>query len=273
MEIGATISDQEQSAENAAASVRVHAGASASRLSRIWASALDLVLPPLCLACDGPIADHDCLCPGCWRQIRFIRQPLCDHLGLPLPYDTGGPMLSAAAAADPQAFDRARAVAVFDGPMRQLIHAMKFHDNHNARRLFGRWLSEAGKDLLADAELIVPIPLSRSRLLFRRFNQSQILSLELARTTGLGTAPLALRRARRTHSQVGLTRLERKRNVAGAFAVTPHGQSLIAGKSIVLVDDVITTGATVSAAARALKAKGAARVDVLALALVCDQMD
>jgi len=147
---------------------------------------------------------------------------------------------------------------------------MKYQDNHISRRLFGRWLIEAGRDLIGNAQILVPVPLSRRRLLFRRFNQAQILAAEVSRLSGLAVAPLTLERARNTRSQVGLTRLERKANVAGAFRVTPRGEAIIAGKSVLLIDDVITTGATVSAAAKALKAKGAARVDVLALALVCD---
>ena len=236
---------------------------------RLWRGLLDLVLPPLCLACEAPLSDHDALCPKCWRELNFIRAPLCDHLGIPLPYDTGAPMLSAAAIADPPEYDHARAVGRYDGPMRHLIHDMKYQDNHISRRLFGRWLIEAGRDLIGNAQILVPVPLSRRRLLFRRFNQAQILAAEVSRLSGLAVAPLTLERARNTRSQVGLTRLERKANVAGAFRVTPRGEAIIAGKSVLLIDDVITTGATVSAAAKALKAKRAARVDVLALALVC----
>lgn len=270
MRIGATIDAQVQSADDAAAEPSPQAWTSPSWLSRVWHRALDIVLPPLCLSCDAPLADHDALCPACWRQIRFIRAPLCDHLGIPLAYDTGAPMLSAAAIANPPVYDRARAVAAFDGPMRKLIHDLKFHDSHNARRLFGRWLTDAGQDLIRDAQIIVPIPLSRRRLLWRRFNQAQFLASEVGRRSDLAVAPFALVRSRNTKSQVDLTRAERKSNIAGAFRVTPHGQAIVAGKAVLLIDDVVTTGATVSEAAKVLKAKGAARVDVLSLALVCD---
>ncbi len=239
-----------------------------SRLRAAWQAALDMVLPPLCLGCQTRLVTHDALCPACWRQIDFIRAPLCDRLGLPLPFDTGGVMISAAAAANPPDYDRARAVARFDGLMRDLVHDLKFNDTHDARRLFGRWLSEAGRDVIADAEVIVPIPLARWRLLTRRFNQAQLLAREVGRHTGLPVAPLALIRTRTTASQVGLSRAERTRNVAGAFTVTARAKPLISGKSVLLIDDVITTGATLSAAARALKKAGAARVDVLALGLV-----
>ncbi len=230
----------------------------------------DLLLPPLCLGCETRICDHDAVCPACWRRIDFIRPPLCDRLGFPMPYDTGGVMISALAAAEPPVYDRARAVAHHDGLMRELVHTFKFGDTHDARRLFGRWLTSAGADILQDADLIVPVPLNRFRLLSRRFNQAQILAAEVGRITGLPAEPLALTRHKATAHQVGLTRNERRRNVAGAFLVPPQRVARVAGKAIVLIDDVVTTGATVGAAAGALKKAGARRVDVLALALVCE---
>jgi ComF family protein len=239
-------------------------------LARLGRTALDLVLPPLCLGCQTRVMDHDALCPTCWRQIAFIRPPLCDKLGIPLTVDTGGVMLSAAAIADPPDYDRARAVARFDGLMRVLVHGFKFHDNHNARRLFGRWMAVAGQDLLADADLLVPVPLARWRLLSRRFNQAQIVAAEVGRRARKPVNPFALVRSRSTGHQVGLTRAQRLRNVAGVFRVPLNELPNISGKAIVLIDDVITTGATASAAARALKRAGAGRVDVLALALVSE---
>ena len=229
----------------------------------------DLLMPPLCLACHEPLGVHDALCPACWRGIDFIRPPLCDRLGLPMPFDTGGVMVSAAAAADPPAFHRARAVARYDGVMRDLVHDLKFRDRHAGRRLFGRWLPEAGGDLIAEADVVVPVPLNRWRLLRRRFNQAAILAREVSRLAGLAYEPMALERTRATESQVGLTRAQRRRNVRGAFAV-PRPQP-IAGRNVLLVDDVITTGATVGACAEALRRAGAPRVDVLALALVTDE--
>jgi ComF family protein len=242
----------------------------ANRAHGLARTALDLVFPPVCLGCETRLVDHDALCPACWRRIDFIRAPLCDRLGIPLPYDTGGTMISAAAAADPPDYGRARAVARFDGLMRDLIHTLKFADTHDGRRLFGRWLVTAGGGIVSDAGLLIPVPLARWRLLTRRYNQAQILAAEVGRMAGKPVAPMALVRARRTRPQVGLSRAERKRNVSGAFIVPPEAIPLVAGKAVVLVDDVITTGATVSAAARALKRAGAARVDVLALGLVCE---
>ena len=230
--------------------------------------ASDLLMPPVCLYCRKPLAEHDCLCGSCWREVRFIRPPVCDRLGIPLPFDIGGPAISAEASANPPVYDRARAVAHFDGVVRDLVHQLKYGDSHIARRLFGRWLSETGAPLLADADLIVPVPLNRWRLLKRRFNQSAILSRELHQLTGIAWEPLALTRKRRTRSQVGLTHDQRRRNVQAAFAVAPDHTQIINGQRVILIDDVITTGATVEACARALKEAGAVQVDVLALALV-----
>jgi ComF family protein len=229
-------------------------------------------MPPLCLACHGPLGSHDALCAGCWGKIDFIRAPLCDRLGLPMPFDTGGAMVSAAAIADPPEYDRARAVARFDGVMRGLVHDLKFRDRHDARRLFGRWLVEAAAELLAGADVVVPVPLTRWRLLGRRFNQAAILAQEVSRLTGIRSEPLALVRRRQTLPQVGLTRAQRRENVAGAFAVGEGGKQRVAGAKVVLIDDVITTGATARACARTLKRAGAARVDVLALAMVTDSV-
>ena len=237
-------------------------------LAQIGRRAIDVVLPPLCLGCRSRIMVHDALCPICWRQIDFIRPPLCDRVGVPMPFDIGGPMLSAAATADPPEFDRARAVARYDELMRILIHNFKFNDSHNARRLFGRWLAEAGAELISGADLLVPVPLARWRLLGRRFNQAQILAAEAARLTRKPVDPFALVRTRSTAHQIGLSRQQRQRNVSGVFRVPAHELPKVAGKAILLVDDVVTSGATASAAATALKQAGARRVDVLALAIV-----
>lgn len=267
---GATTGDSEPDARDVAP-VRVGLVTRIKTTFRAFSSyALDVFLPPVCLGCEARLDAHDALCPVCWRTIDFIRPPLCDCLGIPMPYDTGGRMLSAAAVADPPNYDRARAVARYDGLMRDLIHDFKFRDTHDARALFGRWLSEAGAALIAECDVIIPVPLARWRLLTRRFNQSQILAAEIAKRTGKPVAPFSLLRVRTTKNQVGLSRTERRRNVAGAFAVAPGQIGSVAGKSVLLIDDVITTGATASSAARALKKAGAARVDVLALALAGD---
>ena len=231
----------------------------------------DTIVPPVCIACHASVLGHDSLCPSCWSSIAFIRQPLCDRLGLPLPF--GGapgaaPQISAAAAADPPIYDRARSVAVFDDVVRRLVHGLKYADRHECRRLLGRWLTEAGRELFPGTDVIVPVPLTRWRLIRRQFNQSALLAHEVAAATGLPVSARLLMKTRTTPPQVGLTREQRRLNVRGAFAVPQRRRSKVEGRNVLLIDDVITTGATVGACARALKAAGAARVDVLSVGLV-----
>ena len=232
----------------------------------------DLFLPPICIRCHAPISAHGVLCAGCWQGINFIMPPLCSRLGLPLPYASGEDMqLSSMALRHPPVYGRARAVARFDGVMRDLVHGLKYADRHEAVNLFGRMLCSAGTELLRDADMLMPVPLHRVRLWKRRFNQAAILAGRLSAATGLPLELSALRRIRRTASQVGLSRGQRRGNVADAFAVAPTAAARIRGKRILLVDDVITTGATLGACARVLKEAGAVEVDCLALAIVVDE--
>ena len=230
----------------------------------------NLLLPPVCIACRSRISSHGLLCGECFASIDFIAPPICARLGVPLPYDTGEPSLSAAAIASPPVYDRARAVARYSETMRDLIQGFKYRDRQEGVALFSRWLAHAGAELLGDAELIVPVPLYRSRLWRRRFNQSAMLAQGLARLTEIPADCFVLRRVRRTASQVGLTAEQRVRNVAGAFKIDPKRATEIKGKNVVVIDDVITTGATAEACARVLKRAKAARVDVLALARVVE---
>lgn len=232
----------------------------------------DFILPPLCLVCRAPVGTHDGICADCWRGIDFIEPPRCDRLGIPLPYPSREKIVSAAALADPPVYDRARAVARYDGVMRELVHGFKYRDRHEAVRLFSKWQLHAGADIPEDAELIVPVPLARLRLWNRRFNQSALLAQAISRATGIPDNPFALTRIRRTASQVGLSAEQRRRNVAGAFRVPESERRALAERNVVLVDDVITTGATANACARTLKRAGAARVDVIALARVVDPL-
>lgn len=231
---------------------------------------LDLVYPPSCLCCRAATSTHKALCPKCWSEIRFIERPYCDRLGTPFAYDLGIPgLLSPEAMAHPPVYARARAVARFeDGPARQLVHRLKFYDRLEIADPLGVWMARAGEELLNDADCLVPVPLHRRRLMWRQFNQAQALAGAVAKASGTPVEPFLLRRIKRTKPQIGLSRAQRADNVQGAFAVPEEAKPFVEGRRIVLIDDVLTTGATINAAARALLRAGAARVDVLVFARV-----
>jgi ComF family protein len=173
----------------------------------------------------------------------------------------------------PPHYSRARAAAHYGGIMRRLIVRFKFEDRHEPLPLFVTLMREAGKTLLQEADLIVPVPLHRLRLLQRRFNQAAILARCLGRIACVPAAVTLLERRKRTASQVGLSQDARLENVRDAFRVNPRYRDRLREKRLLLIDDVITTGATVNACAAALLEAGAARVDVLAVALVSPGFD
>jgi ComF family protein len=230
---------------------------------------LDLALPPLCAACRDPVADRG-LCPTCWSKLSFITRPYCERLGIPFVYDPGPGILSMEAIADPPAYHRARAAVRFDEISRALVHALKYGDRLDLAPMMGRWLSQAGRELLADADALVPVPLHWRRLWARRFNQSAMLAAEVSSQTGVPVVTGALKRVKPTAQQVGLSRTERAANIQGAFRVPPDGKAAVTGRRLVLVDDVLTSGATVDGCARALLRAGAANVDVLVFARVAE---
>lgn len=228
----------------------------------------DIALPPLCLGCGRGVDAHGALCARCWSEADFIERPFCAVTGLPFAFDTGPETVSAVALAQPPAYARARAVMRYNDRSAALLHRFKYGDRMEVGPAFARWLARSGAELLADADLLVPVPLHRRRLFVRRFNQSAELSRRLAALTGLRHMPELLQRVRATRPQVGLTADARRRNVAGAFRLAEGAVAQVRGRKVVLVDDVMTTGATAEACARALKRGGAAEVSVLCVARV-----
>jgi ComF family protein len=241
------------------------------RLTRVlratFGLAVDVALPQLCPACREPV-DGEGLCARCWSKLSFIAPPYCERLGIPFPYDPGPGILSMEAIADPPAYNRARAAVRYDDISRVLIHALKYGDRLDLAPTMGRWMVHAGRELLASADAIIPVPLHWRRQWARRFNQSALLCEVISKACLVPVAHTALKRVKPTPQQVGLSQSERALNVQGAFRVLPSAKVKVEGQRLVLVDDVLTSGATVDACARALLRAGAAQVDVLVFARV-----
>ena len=227
---------------------------------------LDLVLPPRTL--DGGPALSGGLSAQAWSRVTFLDDPVCDGCGAPQPFDSGGVAHCPLCQAQPRAFSRARAACVYDEHSRDLILKLKHADRTDLSGLFARWLSRSARPLLDQADAVVPVPLHPSRLLARRFNQAAEIARPLARTERLDYLPDSLVRRAATASQGGLGPRGRKLNVKGVFSVPEARRGRLRGRRILLVDDVLTTGATAEACARALLDAGARAVDLAVVARV-----
>lgn len=235
----------------------------------ILKNVFEMLVPSSCIRCTARTAEQGGLCPSCWNQAQFIERPYCEILGQPFSHDQGEGALSAAAIADPPPFERLRSVLVYNDLARGLVSAFKFTDRGDLAPWMAKWMAVAGRDLVADCDLVVPVPLHWRRLQSRRFNQSAELARYLAATTEKEFQPQFLTRMKPTRQQIGLSASQRARNVQGVFRVTPDRLSLVEAKRVLLIDDVYTSGATVKSCTRALKRAGAGSVDVLTFAMVC----
>ena len=228
---------------------------------------LDLLLPPRCAGCGAAVAETGALCADCWGAIEFLAPPACQRCAYPFEYEVAGQNLCAACSARPPVFDRARAVLRYDAGSRNMLLAFKHADRMDLAPIFARWLVRAGGELLAEADVVAPVPLHWTRLWARRYNQAALLGRAAAAEAKRPFLPDLLIRGKRTPPQKS-GRAARARNVAGAFSVRGRRRRDLEGRRVLLVDDVRTTGATLEGCARALKAAGATGVDVLTLALV-----
>ncbi len=237
-------------------------------LRSIGRIATDVVFPPACLNCRQSTDRAGGLCAACWAQMRFIERPFCDRLGTPFAADFGHDgLISPEAVADPPVYGRARAVALFeDGPARQLVHRLKYGDRMELAKPLGAWMARAGQELLTEADslcrfpciaVVLPPAASIRRMPWRRRSPVE---------SGVPVDPFVLARVKPTPSQVGLSRSQRALNMQGAFRVSEAHTARVEGRRIVLIDDVMTSGATVNAASRALLRSGAKHVDVLVFA-------
>ena len=231
-------------------------------------TALDLILPPRCIATGEIVDAPGMVTPAFWSELAFIESPFCTTCGLPFSFEAPFGTLCAACIDLEPLFDRARSAVVYNDASRKLIIDFKYGDRLHFAQTFAPWMSRAGAALLEEADFIVPVPLHARRLWLRRFNQSAVLAQELAKRSGKACLPDGLIRLRHTVQQKGLSRQHRTDNVKNAFAVNGRCMNMMKGRNVLLIDDVFTSGATLNECARTLKKRGAAQVFVLTIARV-----
>lgn len=229
--------------------------------------ALAAIYPPTCIGCGDMVESDFGLCGSCWGQTEFIGGASCDLCGIPLPGQVDDDPIKCDACLHTQrSWEKGRAALVYSGMGRRLVLGLKHADRPEIARPAARWMHAATRDILTEKTLIVPVPLHWSRLLKRRYNQSALIAKRLAELTGLDWCPDLLERPRRTPSLDGKTQAERSDILANAVRVSRKGRHRIPERDILLIDDVMTTGATLEACAAACQAAGAAHVCVSVLA-------
>lgn len=232
--------------------------------------AIDLLLPPRCLACENPVERQGLLCAECFPRHRFITAPMCERCGVPFahPGEAGPEGRCESCLIHPPLFGRARAVWRYDAASRDILLPLKHADRTELAPGLARLMAAAGRELLEGADLLVPVPLHYRRLVARRYNQAALLAHGIGRIARVTVVPDLLRRVRATPSLGELGAAERAAVLAGTIAVAPRHRARLAGRRVVLIDDVLTSGATANECARVLLDGGAAAVDVLAAARV-----
>jgi ComF family protein len=230
------------------------------------------VLPPRCAACDDPVETHGQLCAACFGRTQFITSPFCARCGVPFASagQSGMGGLCPGCQAHPPVFREARAALRYDDQARRLILPLKHGDRVELAAILAPMMARAGAALLLRADVLVPVPLHRRRLFERKYNQAGVLAFAVGRLADRPVLPDALVRTRRTSPLDEKSPEERAREVAGSFSVRPSALARVAGRTVLLVDDVMTSGATANACATSLLEAGAAAVDVLVAARVPD---
>jgi ComF family protein len=232
-------------------------------------SAIHFLYPPQCLTCGAESSADFALCGACWREAPFISGLVCDCCGIPLPGESqGDDVLCDDCIAAPRPWQKGRAALMYDGTARRMVLALKHGDRHELVKPMAKWMAQAGRDLITPETLIVPVPLHPRRLFSRRFNQSALLAAHIAQISGAEQCPDMLLRARNTQMQEGMTREERFENQKSAFSIQPKHQPRLANRPVLLIDDVMTSGATLAGCSEACRCAGAKAVNVLVLARV-----
>lgn len=227
---------------------------------------IDFVLPPRCIGTRDIVDAQGMVSPDFWRELHFITPPLCNACGLPFGFDMPGEALCGACLEHEPSFDRARAACAYNDASRKLVLAFKYGDNLHAINTLVPWMLRAGEGMIAACDIIAPVPLHGRRLRERKFNQSALLAAGIAKRSNKLCQLDLLTRTRHTPPQKGLNAKERNLNVKDAFAVKEKLLPMIKDKTILLVDDVYTTGATLNECAKILKDVGAAHVFVITIA-------
>ncbi len=240
-------------------------------LKRLASHVLNALLPPQCPSCSDLVEEAGMLCGDCWKQVDFLTPPMCSACGLPFAFEVegeAGDVLCGACVRDRPPYDRARAVMVYGDFSRKLVLAFKHADRTDTAPGLARWMARMGRELISDADVITPVALHWTRLFQRRYNQAALLAGVLGRETGVPVVQDLLIRKRKTPPQGRLGAAGRRRNLKGAFRINAKHLETVKDKRVLLVDDVLTTGATASASAVVLLRAGAKAVDVLTLARV-----
>lgn len=239
-----------------------------SVLNHVFTPLVDFIFPPICLVCRCSVTQHGDLCPDCWHAIDFIHAPLCSHCGVPFTFctDSFDSSVCADCITSPPHYSMARSAFRYTDGSAKLVFDLKYYDHTYGARTFAAWLYRAGYDCLAGADLLIPVPLHPRRLLRRLYNQSALLCYELSSLSGIPAHFSLLRRTRHVPAQTQLTRKQRLQNVTHVFACPAPARAMLSGKTVVLIDDVLTTGSTVQACSQTLLRAGAHDVRVLTLA-------
>ena len=227
---------------------------------------LDIVYPPHCISCGVDIDKNGNVCAKCWGDISFITDPQCNVCGFPFDFEMQEGSICAGCTKNMPHFSKARAVFLYDDSSYRMITSFKYNDRVENRLAYARWMVRAGAGMLHEADLIIPVPLHFFKLIMRQYNQAALLAHELAKIVDKQVLANAITRKKYTKTQAVFSHKGRFKNIKGAFQINPKYQNLIANKKILLVDDVITTGATANECAKILLKSGAGRVELLTLA-------